>query len=108
VPFIPKVPAACEGLDLAEVSRVLAEYFGDINGAARELHLSPVDLRRLTWSKPHLLDEAHEEMEVVVIRALSEVLKALHSDDPARQRWAADRILSSRIAEGHPLARARR
>jgi hypothetical protein len=95
-------------VDLAKVRRVLAKHFAYIPTAARELNLSTSDLRYLTWSKPELLEEAHEEMEVVVIRAWSELIKALHSDDPRRQMWAADKILSSRIARGHPLARARR
>ena len=69
MPFIPKAPASCKHLDLALVERVLAKHYGDISAAARELKVSGPDLNRLTWSKPHLLDDAHEEMEVVVARA---------------------------------------
>jgi hypothetical protein len=107
MPFIPKIPAACVDLDLVLVAQTLAKHFGYIPAAARELNLSTPDLRHLTWSKPHLLDEAHEEMEVFVIRALSEVIKALHSDDLRRQMWASDKILSSWLARDHPLAPAR-
>ena len=37
---LPKVPAACADLDLAQVSRVLAKHYGDIPAAARELDVS--------------------------------------------------------------------
>ena len=103
-----KVPAACAGLDPVRVSRVLANTYGDIPAAARELNITAPDLRRLTWAEPHLLDEAHEEMEVVVARAWAELIRALDSDDPRRREWAAERIMSSYIARDHPLAPARR
>jgi hypothetical protein len=108
VSLVPKVPDSCRDLDLVHVSRVLAKHYGHIPSAARELRVSPVDLRRLTWAKPHLLDEAHEEMELVVIRANAELIEALYSDDPRRQMWASDRILSSWVARNSPLAPARR
>jgi hypothetical protein len=57
---------------------------------------------------PHLLDEAHEEMELVVARASGELIRALYSDDPRRQMWASDKILSSWMARDSPLAPARR
>jgi hypothetical protein len=65
-------------------------------------------LKRLTWAKPHLLDDAHEEMELVVLRAQGALIDAMFSDDERRQMWAADRILSSWIARDSPLAPARR
>ena len=108
MPFIPKTPDSCRDLDLVHVSRVLAKHYGHIPSAARELRVSPVDLRRLTWSKPHLLDEAHEEMELVVISAWGELIGAVYSDDPRRQMWASDKILSSWMARDSPLAPARR
>ena len=108
MPFIPKAPASCKHLDLALVERVLAKHYGDISAAARELKVSGPDLNRLTWSKPHLLDDAHEEMEVVVARAWGELIKALDSDDWRRKMWASDKIMSSWLARDHPLAPARR
>jgi hypothetical protein len=69
MPFIPKTPDSCRDLDLVHVSRTLAKHYGYIPTAARELGILPKDLRRLTWAKPHILDEAHEGMELVVISA---------------------------------------
>ena len=79
MPFIPKTPDSCRDLDLVHVSRMLAMHCGDFYPAARELGVSGSDLRRLTWAKPHLLDEAHEEMELVVLRARSELITAIYS-----------------------------
>jgi hypothetical protein len=64
-------------------------------------------LRRLTWAKPKLLDEAHEEMELTVWRGRDELIQALNSDNPRRRMWGADRILSSWMARDSPHARAR-
>jgi hypothetical protein len=66
------------------------------------------DLKRLTWARSLLLDEAHQEMELVVVRANSELIRALYSDDPRRRMWGADKILSSWIARDQPLSPARR
>jgi hypothetical protein len=52
-----KVPDSCADLDLARVSRVLTKHRAYFPAA---LGVSPMDLRRLTWARPHLLDEAHE------------------------------------------------
>jgi hypothetical protein len=41
-------------------------------------------------------------------RAWGELIKALDSDDPRRQMWASDKIMSSWLARDHPLAPARR
>jgi hypothetical protein len=103
-----KVPAACADLDLAQVSGVLAKHYGDIPAAARELHVSIPDLRRLTWARPEVLEEARDRCEEVVARAWGELIKAVYSDDPRRQQWGADKILSSWLARDHPLAPARR
>jgi hypothetical protein len=108
MPHIPKVPAACAGLDLALVERTLAKHYGDITRAAREVGVSGPDLRRLTWSKPELLEEAQLECQVLIARAWGVLIRALYSDDPRRQMWASDRILSSWIARDHPLSPARR
>jgi hypothetical protein len=102
-----KVPAVCAGLDLAQVSRVLAKHYGDIPAAARELRVPTLDLRRLTWAEPRLLEEAEDRCGEVVARAWGVLIEALYSDDPRRQMWASDKILSSTIARDHPLAPAR-
>ena len=106
--MLPKVPAACADLDLAEVSRVLAKHYGDIPAAARELDIPTPDLRRLTWSKPKLLEEAELERMGVIARAMSVVIQAVYSDDPRRQMWGCDKLLSSWLARDHPLAPAKR
>jgi hypothetical protein len=103
-----KVPPSCEDLCPAKVERMLEKHFGDIYAAARELGVPGPDLRRLTWAKPWLLENALEEHELVVQRAMGIVIQALYSDDPRRQMWASDRIMSSSLARDHPLAPARR
>jgi hypothetical protein len=70
--------------------------------------VSAPDLRRLTWSKPELLKEAQLECQVLIARAWSELIRAVYSDDPRRQMWGADKILSSWIARNDPLSPARR
>jgi len=108
MPYIPKVPAACAGLDLALVERTLAKHYGYIPAAARELGVSGPDLRRLTWSKPELLEEAMLECQVFVDRAWGVLVTAIYSGDPRRRQWAADKIPSSYAARNHPLSPARR
>jgi hypothetical protein len=107
MPFVPKVPDSCRDLDLAHVSRTLTKHYGYFPPAARELSVSPADLRRLTWAKPHILDEAHEEMDFAVIRGRGELIQAVFSDNPRRRMWGADRILSSWMARDSPHARAK-
>jgi hypothetical protein len=108
MPFKPKCPAGCDHLDFELVSRTLAKHFGDVVQSAKELGVSRADLRRLTWHDPKLLDLAHEEMELVVLRARGELIKALDSEDPKRRMWAADGILASHLAKDHPLGPAPR
>ena len=105
---MPEIPVACAGLDLARVARALAKHYGDFPAAARELNILAPDLRRLTWAKPELLEEAEDRCGEVVARAQSVVLQALYSDDPDRRMWGADKLLSSYLARNHPLAPARR
>jgi hypothetical protein len=107
MPPIPKPPASCADLDLAVVKRVLTKHYGDIPRAAKELGVSGPDLNRLTWAKPKLLEEAELERMGVIARAWSELIRAVYSDDPRRQMWGADKILSSWLARDHPLAPAR-
>jgi hypothetical protein len=102
-----KAPASCEHLDHAVVEHVLAKHYGDIHAAARELGVSGPDLRRLTWARPQLLEEAELARMGVIALAMSKLIEALYSDDPKREMWAADRILASRLARDHPLAPAR-
>jgi hypothetical protein len=108
MPIVPKVPDSCNDLDMARVAWVLAKHRAYFPTAARELGVLPADLKRLTWARPHLLDQAHEEMGLIVARAQGELITAVFSDDPRRQMWAADKILSSWIARDSPLAPARR
>jgi hypothetical protein len=103
-----EVPAACAHLDLALVGRTLAKHYGDIPASARELRVSIPDLRRLTWARPKLLEEAEDRCGEVVARVWDVLIEALDSPDPRRREWASDKIMSSYIASGHPLAPARR
>jgi hypothetical protein len=101
---LPKAPASCEHLDLARVERVLTKHYGDIPAAARELNIPTPDLRRLTWSKPKLLEEAELEREGVIARAWGQLIQALYSDDPRRQMWASDKIMASYLARDHSVS----
>jgi hypothetical protein len=108
MPYIPKVPVSCVGLDLALVERTLTKHQGNVSAAAKELCVPVSDLRRLTWAKPALLEAALDEMAVVVARAEGVLIEMLDSDDPRRRERAADKILSSWAARDHPLSPARR
>jgi hypothetical protein len=105
---LPRPPASCADLDLAVVERTLAKHYGDITGAARKLGVSGPDLKRLTWAKPQLLEEADLERMGVISQVWHVLIAALDSDDRRRKMWASDRIMSSWIARDHPLAPARR
>jgi hypothetical protein len=95
-------------LDPVAVSRALAKHYGDIPAAARELCVSIPDLRRFTWARPEVLEEARDRCDEVVARAFSVVIQAMFSDDPRRREWASEKLLSSWLARNHPLAPARR
>jgi hypothetical protein len=105
-----KVPDSFVDLDLARVSRVLAKHYGDVYAAARDLGVSGPDLKQLTWARPDVLEEAHDEMDVVVARAYGELIRALFDPDSGdrRREWAAEKILSSWVARNSPYAPARR
>jgi hypothetical protein len=105
---LPKAPSACADLDLAVVERMLAKHCGDIPASARELRVSIPDLRRLTWAKPKLLEEAELERMGVIAQVWHVLITALDSEDWHRRAWASDRIMSSWLARDHPLAPARR
>jgi hypothetical protein len=108
MPLRVKVPDSCADLDPARVVRALERSFGQIPPAARELGISMPDLRRLVSAQPQLLEEALEEHELAVLQAMGVVIDAIYSDDPRRQMWACDKIMSSWLARDHPLAPARR
>jgi hypothetical protein len=86
-----KIPDSCADLCPAKVERTLEKHFSDIYAAARELGVPGPDLRRLTWAQPSLLENALEEHELAVQRAMGEVIQALHSDDPRRRMWAREK-----------------
>ena len=108
MPMRVKVPDSCADLCPAKVVRALERSFGQIPAAARELDVPIPDLRRLTWAQPKLLEEALEEHELAVARAMGVVIQALDSPDWRRQMWASDKIMSSWLARDHPFAPARR
>ena len=66
---LSRAPAGLAGIDLAEVERVLVKHHANVTAAARELNVSSHDLRRLTWSKPRLIDTALEEAHRLIDRA---------------------------------------
>jgi hypothetical protein len=105
---LPRAPAGCADLDLGLVGRTLAKHYGDIPAAARELGVSIPDLRRLTWAKPKLLEEAELERMGVIDRAWGQLIEALYSNDLRRQMWASDKTMSSWLARDSPFAPARR
>ena len=108
MPFKVKVPDSCVDLCPAKVERTLEKHFGDICKAARELGVPGPDLRRLTWAQPSLYTNALEEHELVVQRAVGELIRALDSPNDRRREWAAEKILSSYLARDHLFAPARR
>jgi hypothetical protein len=108
LPFIPKFPPGCAHLDLKEVERVLTRHRANISEAAKELGVSRTDLRRLTWHKPKLLEEALLWCGVYVDRCNGLLIQALYGKSRRRREWAADKILSSSMAYGGLLSPAPR
>ena len=76
------------------VAGVISGISSDARGAALELNVPIPDLRRLIWSKLKLLEEAELERMGVIARAMGVVIQAPCSDDPRRQMWASDKIMS--------------
>ena len=108
MPHRVKVPDSCADLCPAKVERMLEKHIGHIPAAARELGVPGPDLRRLTWAQPSLYKNALEEHELVVQRAMGEVIRALDSPNDRRREWAAEKIMSSYMARNDPFAPARR
>ena len=79
--------------------------YGDICAAARELSVPGPDLRRLIWAQPSLLENALEEHELAVQRAVGVLIEALDSPSDRRREWAAERILASYMARDQPIPR---
>ena len=105
---LPRPPASSADLDLAVVERVLANTMAISLESARELGVSGPDLKRLTWAKPWLVENAMEEYELAVIMAQSVIISALDSPDWRRRAWACEKIMGSYLARDHLLAPARR
>jgi hypothetical protein len=108
LPFIPKFPPGCAHLDLREVERVLIRHRANISEAAKELGVSRTDLRKLTWHKPKLLEEALLWCGVYVSRCDGLLIQALDSKSRRRREWAVDKLMSSRMGYGHLLSSAPR
>jgi hypothetical protein len=108
LPFIPKFPPGCAHLDLREVERVLVRHRANISEAAKELGVSRTDLRKLTWHKPKLLEEALLWCGVYVSRCDGLLIQALDSKSRRRREWAVDKILSSDMGYGYLLSPAPR
>jgi hypothetical protein len=66
-------------------------------------------LRRLTWAKPKLLDEAHAVMREAFSEARGAVLRALFDEGVSDQvrEWASEQVLSSYAGRDSPFAPAR-
>jgi hypothetical protein len=106
--FIPKFPPGCSHLDLKEVERVLIRHRANISEAAKELGVSRTDLRKLTWHKPKLLEEALLWCGVYVSRCDGLLIQALDSKSRRRREWAVDKLLSSSMGYGYLLSPAPR
>ena len=108
MPFIPKFPPGCAHLDLKEVERVLIRHRANISEAAKELGVSRTDLRRLTWHKPKLLEEALLWCGVYVSRCDGLLIQALDSKSRRKREWAVDKLMLSGMGYGHLLSPAPR
>jgi hypothetical protein len=70
----------------------LTKHFGYTPTAARQLGVSAPDLRRLTWAKPDLLEEALLQCQVFADRAFSVMIKALDTGRAAVETRVANFI----------------
>jgi hypothetical protein len=82
----------------------LTKHRLDICAAAKELGVNRTDLRRLTWHDPKLLDEAKWACDLYVVNCRSLMIRELFGPNKRKRERAAEQILSSSMAYGHPLA----
>ena len=88
------------------VSRTLARHRLDICAAAKALGVNRTDLRKLTWHDPKLLEEGLD----ACFSYRSDCFGLMLDDLSSPRRWkrarAAEQILASPFAYGHPMALA--
>jgi hypothetical protein len=104
----PRTPAISKDWDLALVEQKLAEHFGDVRAAAKELGVQIRDLRHLTWAKPNLLERAHDRMAEAIAKYESRFFTMLNSPNPRDQERAVDHLLSRWEMRDSPFAPASR
>jgi hypothetical protein len=95
-------------LDSDECATAIHLAHGDLDGAASLLKTPIHRLTRLLRNSPRLQRVLDEALGHTLIRAASIPIRTLY--DPAatdrRLEWASTKLLSSRIAQGHPLSPA--
>jgi hypothetical protein len=87
------LPATVSSLEHSAVAEVLARHACNVTEAARDLGVSPSDLRRLLWANPRLQDEAFEVVEARLDNAEKNIAEALKSEDSRRRDAASFFVL---------------
>jgi hypothetical protein len=93
-------------LDHDEAATAIHLAQGDLPRAAALLKVPLIRLDRSLRSSPRLQRVLADHHALALHRASAEVLRALDASDDRRREWGAARILSSRMAQGHPFSPA--
>ena len=93
-------------IDVEEAATAIHLDDGDVILAARRLKVSTGRLNRLIAHHPRLVRIRNEHLQVLVDKSTHEVASAFSSEDDRRREWATSKVLSSRLAQDHPLAPA--
>jgi hypothetical protein len=104
-------PASLAHVTDEAAARALSRQFGTIKKAAEDLNVDPKHLRRLTWSKPAILDAAHERQGLLASVRREEIIRGLTSKAASVGRRAGDRMFANPGLFGdlrHPLMPATR
>jgi hypothetical protein len=95
-------------LDADEAATAIHLSRGDLDAAAALLKTPTHVLNRLVKRSPRLQAVLAESFELTLIKAASIPIRTLFDPDADARRleWASSKVLSSRLASGHPLSPA--
>ena len=93
-----KIPSSCENISIDLAKRVLAESWGNVSKAARELGVPSRDFRYLVRTTPALTAVVDEVNEIFCDKAEAILREALESEHELRRDVASRFVLSGKGA----------